>query len=191
MKNNMGWLATTLFLGACVVGCADGGKGQESTGTLALPLVTNGSSGVSYRLRNANFTISPYNYYYYYGAAGAAGAGNPPTVTVSSESDPNAATIDVDVQSGYYNVNLQSGWSMEMIEGGVSTPVEAQLLSAQSQWLSVSAHSTSWVRYQFGIGGHALWFNGDVNIDMEVYETPDQYYGGAGSGNGSAGYGAY
>lgn len=185
MKKSMGWLAVAIVSGTALVGCAGSGKGHESvaTGTIALPLVTDGASGVSYRLRGASFTISPYYYYYGMGVAGAAGAGNRAPIIVSSESNLNASTIDVEVESGSYNIGLASGWRMEKVEAGVATPVEAQLLSAQTQWLSVGAHSTSWVQYQFGIGTRAVWFNGEVNIDMTVHENPDQYYGG-----GAAGY---
>jgi hypothetical protein len=103
-------------------------------------------------------------------------------ITVSSETDPTAESIEVEVEQGYYSVSLATGWSMERVENGVATPVEAQLLSGDSQWIYVSRHSTSWVRYQFGIGDHALWFNGALNIDMTVYENPDQYYGGGVAG---------
>jgi hypothetical protein len=67
---------------------------------------------------------------------------------------------------------------MEKIVDGVAEPVEAQLLSGESQWIWVSPHSTSWVSYQFGIGDYKMWFNGNVNINIQVYENPDQYYGG-------------
>jgi hypothetical protein len=177
MKKTMGWMFVGLLFGTSIVGCADGGKGPDAAahGSVALPLVSNGPSGVAYRLRNASFTVSPYDYYY--GGGGSGGGGQAP-LTVSSETDPNAQSIEVEVESGYYYVSLADGWSMERVENGLATPVEAQLLNGQTQWISVSRHSTSWVRYQFGIGDHALWFNGELNIDMNVYESPEQYYGG-------------
>jgi hypothetical protein len=58
-----------------------------------------------------------------------------------------------------------------------STATEAVLLSDSYQWLYVSPRSTSWATWQFGIGGRKLWFNGHVNINIETYEDPDEYYG--------------
>lgn len=55
---------------------------------------------------------------------------------------------------------------------GVTTPVpEVQLLSGETQWVWVSPHSTSWVNYQFGIGDRTVWFNGKLNVEIQVYEN--------------------
>jgi hypothetical protein len=107
---------------------------------------------------------------------------------VSSEDDPDASSINISVERGYYNVRLLPGWRMEKVENGTATEVEATLLSDATQWIYVNPHSSSWVRYEFGIGERSLWFNGDLTIDLQVYEDPSQYYGGYG-GEGGAGYG--
>jgi hypothetical protein len=66
--------------------------------------------------------------------------------------------------------------------------VEAQLLSSSSPWVYVYPRSTSWAEFSFGIGERKVWFNGNLNIDINVYEDPDDYYGGCGGyASGSAG----
>jgi hypothetical protein len=74
---------------------------------------------------------------------------------------------------------------MEKIENGEATDVEATLLSSATQWIYVSPHSSSWVSYQFGLGERSLWFNGDLTIDVQVFEDPKEYYGGHGGYGGA------
>ncbi len=153
----------------------------EKNGTLDLPLTSYGASGVQYRLRDAAFDLSSQSYY------GGGGAG-PTGMTVYSETNPDAPSIEMELEQGSYQVHLNPGWHMERVENGIATPVDAQLLNGEWQWTYVSPHSTTWVSYQFGIGGRALWFNGKVNIGVEVFENPDQYYGyGPGGAAGAAG----
>lgn len=180
------WIAIGSFLALCVVGtqgvtaCASGGGGtHEEHGTIALPLGAYASSGTRYRLRNATFLIETA---YYYGEGGS--SNQPATIVVSSEDDPDADSINLSVEQGYYRVRLQPGWHMEKQADGSFSEVEAQLLSGNEQWVYVSPRSTSWARYNFGIGGREVWFNGNLNIDINVYEDPNDYYG-----NGSAGEG--
>ena len=65
---------------------------------------------------------------------------------------------------------------------GAAEPVEATLLSGEYQWVYVSRQSSSWAEFSFGIGSREIWLNGQLNIGIDVQETP----GGAG---GSAGWG--
>jgi hypothetical protein len=180
----------TLLTGAAVVGCSSGSGGPggggdaEERGTLRLPLTTEGASGTKYRLREATFQVSSSYYYYdYESAAAGAGGSGPQTITVSSEDDPDAASIALSLERGSYYVRLLPGWHMEKLEDGVASEVEANLLSEATQYLYVSPHSTTWVEYQFGLGDRALWFNGQVNIGVRVYENPNELYGGGGEGN--------
>jgi hypothetical protein len=175
------------------MGCSQGAESEgETTGTLNLPLSTVGSSGSEYRLRDAVFVISP-DYWSCNptgmgGTTTAGGTGSttcPPAVTVSSETDPDASAISVTLERGYYVVELLPGWRMEKVEGAMATDVEAQLLSPTSQWLYVSERSTTWLEYQFGLGERELWFNGDLNINIRVFENPSEIGGGfGGSGVG-------
>jgi len=192
-----GWFQIGCLSLGLLMGCAGSENNAvetKETGTAALPLVTHGPSGAKYRLRNANFQIVPYQYYYGYGTSvgvggampttggtGAVGTTPNPTIVASSEDNPDSDSIDVTLESGQYYIQLLSGWWLEKDENGQSTPVEAQLLSGGTQWIWVSPHSTSWVQYQLGIGDRALWFNGNINVQLNVYEDPSQYYGGGGS----------
>jgi len=192
----------------------NGGQNEDKLGQLALPLVTNGPSGTRYQLRNAIFDITPYNYYW--AATGVGGAGNidgtggtvgqdtggsvgqetggaspvgsqPGVIVVSSEDNPNADSIQVDLAEGEYYIHLRSGWYLQSVVNGVAQTEDAVLLNGDYQWICVYRHSTSWVSFQFGLGSQELWFNGKVNIQMAVYENPDQYYGGTTGGASWAG----
>jgi hypothetical protein len=180
-------LGLTVAAGSVMAGCSSEPLGQGELGTLSVPLSTHGPSGAEYRLRDATFEISN-DYYYdqYYGEGGAGSIGGT-SYTVSSEDDPSASSIDVSVERGQYNVRLLPGWRMEKIENGEATDVEATLLSNATQWVYVSPHSSSWVSYQFGIGERSLWFNGDLTIDVQVFEDPKEYYGGHGGDGGHGG----
>ncbi|RYZ09696.1 MAG: hypothetical protein EOO73_02085 [Myxococcales bacterium] len=160
-------------------GCSGGGgdRPAEEQGTLSLPLSTQGPSGATYRLRDATFDIRFQADYW--GGVGGEG-GSPPDLSVSSESDPDASSIRVSVERGYYNVTLRPGWRLEKVEDGATTDVEATLLSSSDQWIYVYAHSTTWVEYQFGLGDRSLWFNGTLNLQIQVYEKPSDIYGSSG-----------
>jgi hypothetical protein len=179
----LGFAATNL-----ATACSSDGGAKEDHGTLSLPLSTQGPSGTTYRLRDATFQIT--NEYYYYEAEGGAGGSGPSVTTVSSETDPDAGVISVSLERGYYYVRLLPGWRMEQVEGGVATDVQATLLSGETQWAYVGAHSTSWVEYQFGLGDRSLWFNGNLNLQIQVYEHPSDLYGGtSGAGGEPQGFG--
>lgn len=204
MKKSSGWLPVAVLASSALMGCAGGGADQKDdsaeVGTLALPLITNGPSGAQYQLRNATFQIQSYRYYYegvggasVGGATSKSGPGTSPApIIVSSETNPSAPSIEVSLEEGDYQITLLPGWSLESVVDGVSTPVpEVQLLRGETQWVWVSPHSTSWVNYQFGIGDRALWFNGKVNIEIQVYENPDQYYGPSYGGSGGSSGGTW
>jgi hypothetical protein len=182
------------------VGCGstakDGGGGEDKLGNLALPLVTQGASGLTYRLRDATFLIHHYNYGPYMGvggsvASGGTGAGGGDEVTtVSSETDPNAQTISLSVEEGEYYVELLPGWHFEKAGPMGAEIVDATLLSGETQWVYVSRQSTSFAEFQFGLGGRELWLNGELNIGVVLYEDPSELngYGGTGYGGSGGGY---
>jgi hypothetical protein len=192
---NRRWFALSGVLGLGVVcsqlvtACASdrGAAKEDEFGTLSLPLGAYASSGTRYRLRNATFVIrDPYDSGSYGGQGGGSGS---ESIVVSSEDDLGADSIRLNVEQGSYRVTLQSGWHMEKREAdGSYTRVEAQLLSSSSPWVYVYPRSTSWAEFSFGIGDREVWFNGNLNIDINVYEDPDDYYGGSGGyGWGSGG----
>lgn len=186
MKRRMmglGFLAgLSLAATSLVAGCGSD-RAPEEHGTLSVPLSTQGPSGTTYRLRDATFEIRSEDYYYSGGSGEGSvggGGGSSQVVTVSSESDPDASAISVSLERGYYYVRLLPGWRMEKLQGGVATDVEATLLSSATQWTYVAAHSTSWLEYQFGLGDRSLWFNGNLNVQIHVYEDPSELHGFSG-----------
>jgi hypothetical protein len=187
-------LGLMLLASGVVAGCSSGGGGgdEKGVGTLSVPLVSYGASGTKYRLRNATFEIN--SGYYYYDNYGEGGTGDAPApITVSSEDDPEANTISVSLERGYYNVRLLPGWHLEKSGDDVIEEVESTLISDATQFVYVNAHSSTNVEYEFGIGGRSIWFNGDLNINIHVYEDPSELYGngfgGAGPVVGAGGFG--
>ena len=180
MKRRMLGLALLTGCGlmmAGLSGCSsDGSAGRDGeVGTLALPLSTQGPSGTTYRLRDAVFDITTNGWSSVGGEGGASAQG----IVVSSEDDPNAENIRVDLERGYRYVQLRPGWRLEKVEGNSATNVEATLLSEATQWVYVRERTTSYVEFNFGLGNRQIWFNGKVNISVNVFESPDGS-GGAG-----------
>lgn len=178
----LGLLGTmTLLVGGLSTACGSDGGAKPELGTLSLPLSTHGPSGAEYRLRDAVFQVSPQ--YYYGGGSGEGGAGSQ-ALTVSSEDDPAASSINLSIERGSYIVQLLPGWHLEKVAPGGATNVAATLLSNETQWVYVYPHSSTWVEYQFGLGDRTIWFNGQLNIGVQVYEKPSDLYGGSGQGSG-------
>ena len=180
-----GLLLTAGVSAVGLVGCAGSGgsDGQvKESGKIALPLNTPGPNGSTYRLRYATFVIQNQDQYFNpsYGEAGAGGTANNGAVIVSSETNPDATNISVSLEEGYYNVNLQPGWTMEQVfpNDEHAHRITTTLLSGESQWVWVSRQSTSWAEFSFGIGGREIWLNGKLNISISVQERP----GGGGEG---------
>jgi hypothetical protein len=178
-----------------LVGCganAKGGDGhEEKLGNLALPLVTQGASGITYRLRDATFAIHHYAYLDYIGSAGTASGGSAgggdEVTTVSSETNPSAQTISLSVEEGQYYIELLPGWHFEKETPGGAEAVQATLLSGETQWVWVSRQSTSFAEFQFGLGDRELWLNGQLNIGVVLYEDPNELNGYGGTGYGGTG----
>jgi len=147
---------------------------SERAGTIALSLAAHGPAGTEYRLRDASFEISAYDGYSTEGGA----EGREP-LTVSSEDDPNATSISVSVEEGYYGVRLKPGWRLEKSDGGNVTDVQATLLSSETQGVYVYRRSSTTVAYEFGLGERSIWFNGKLNIMIGVREQPDGGVGGS------------
>jgi hypothetical protein len=98
-------------------------------------------------------------------------------IVVNSEDNPDAVSIEVELEEGYYTITLRSGWRMEKIVDGEAQTVEATLLNGNSQWVNVTRHQTTLVAFEFGIGERSIWVDGKLHINVNVYEDPDTYYG--------------
>jgi hypothetical protein len=163
-------ILTTSWL---ALGC--GGESAPSStgaevGTVALPLSAVAPSGVEYRLRNATFNIWGWT-------DTCTEQSCEYDETISSEDYLDQPTIMLDLLRGSYYIYLNEGWELEKILDGVGEVVEAQLLNSNYQYVWIQPYQTMWVTYQFGVGDEVLWFTGQLQIQMEVYEDPDDYYG--------------
>lgn len=144
----------------------------EPTGQLSLDLVGADSAGQAYRLSHATFQIVPY-YVSYPGDGGG-------TVTLSSDTDPDATTISTRLLPGSYLVTLEDpGWSLAKVTPQGDEPVaQSVLLSAASQYAYVYDRWTTQVNYSFGVDGTLIDFrHGDLDISISV-EHPDDPDGG-------------
>lgn len=207
LTRRLGTLALAGAAAMMLVGCGskfqggDDGTGGDEVGELALPLVTQGASGVTYRLRDATFAIHSECYFYADapaepmtgGSGGFAGTGSSggcgDTVFLSSEDDLDALNLTVSLLEGSYYIELLPGWHFEKNGPMGAEPVEATLLSGQTQWLWVSRQSTTFAEYQFGLGGSDVWLNGQVNIGIRLCEDPNEpcYPGGSAGAPGTGG----
>ncbi len=163
---NYYWYGTSVG-GASSVSATGGSVGQDTGGSVGQE--TGG--GVSHTT----------------GGTTGVDSSQPGVIVVSSEDNPNADSIQVDVAEGEYYIHLRPGWYLQSVIDGVAQTEDAVLLNGDYQYIYVYRHSTSWVSFQFGLGSQELWFNGKLNIEMAVYENPDQYYGGSTGGASWAG----
>jgi hypothetical protein len=110
------------------------------------------------------------------GSAATGGSSSPvgSTIFVNSDDYPDSDSIQVDIAEGSYTVALQPGWQLQSVVGGVAQDVAATLLTPDVQWIYVSRRSTSWVSFQFGLGDKEIWLNGNLNIQVNVIEDPNQ-----------------
>lgn len=178
-------MGAVLALASISTGCNESSEGKgaaaedAASGKMAMPLRAYGSSGAEYRLRNAEFGIWGYNYDGCWGTGGAAGypgGCDNYQATVSSEDYLEEDTIVLDLLRGDYEISLNDGWQLERTLDGETEVVDAVLLNGNYQWVWVEPYSTTWVSFQFGVGDEELWFNGQVNLSIDVYEDPDDYY---------------
>lgn len=107
----------------------------DQTGRLQVALKGTSAQGVSYRLRSGTFDIT-----------------GPSMVTVSTEDELDAASIEVDLKPGEYSVALVTGWSMEReAEDGTLERVAAVLTSSDSQMFTIEEAKTANVRFRFRV----------------------------------------
>lgn len=184
----MGLARAALLVAAGGFGCSNESGQPGGVGQLALPLSTQGASGTEYRLRDAVFEIASFNYDPWYGTGGFGGGPAPKTIVVSSETDPSARTISVNVAEGQYLVTLRPGWRLEQVTASGATTVEATLLTEESTWVYVWRLTTTFAEFHLGLGERSIWLNGNLNIEVRVSETPPTSGGVGGFSGGAGGY---
>lgn len=160
------WLGS-LLTGVVLTGACSGDQSEiaTKTGTLRFALTGHSSSGASYRLRDGRFRIT--------GQA---------TVNVSTEADPDAKSIDLELAAGNYAIALKSEWRLERIdEGGAVSSVRGALLSENPQHFTIADGQRTSVLFQFRVGDDVFELgNGGLSILLGIDD------GSAGSGGVAA-----
>jgi hypothetical protein len=142
---------TTIATAACTA--------ADSTGEVALPLLTTTPDGASYRLRDGRFQIT-----------GSTGIG----LGLTTESNPDALELHVDLAADWYNVELLAGWRMERsIDGSPFEPVAAELAAARHSVEVVDGRSSR-VSFVFRVAGVGdLELGGGIDIGIDVFTLCD------------------
>ena len=154
---------------ACVACTGQTGADQEQDdplGTLALNLTGSDRHGTQYRLRQAEFDVASYNYY------------QPVqnVITLSTETNPMASTLDAKLPPGTYTVTLSNRlWYLERLSSNGPERVEnAVLLSEPSVYSYIYDRGTTDVYFTFGVDGELIDFrSGKLRINIQI-ELPDE-----------------
>jgi serine protease len=132
-------VAVPAFLVACHSPDArdDQGPGEHQRlefGKLELPLSGSSESGVTYQLRGV-FQIS--------GAV---------TEAVNTEDYLGEYAAEVELPTGNYDVELADGWSLQRLENGQESPVDALLISENPTDFQIRRDRATEVLYRFRVG---------------------------------------
>lgn len=140
-----------------VVACGDAPPAVEQHGTLSMALQSTSAAGDLYRLQNATFSISQ---------------GGGLVAQLSSDDDPVATSLSVDLAAGDYDVSLADGWVLGLVDsGGVVTPVSATLVSAQVQPVTIADNVTSNLVFTFKVDGEPVVLGGTLVISAQVVDA--------------------
>lgn len=150
MSRSVCLLASALF---GVVACT----ANDNVGQLDLSLTGTSASGVTYRLRDADLTIT--------------GVGAP--IVLHTEDDPTRTLIDQQLDVGSYNLLVADGWRLERVNGnGTSDTVVATLESANPQSFTITSDILTSVVLGFRTQGEIVQMApGHVGISINVDDT--------------------
>ena len=139
-------IASALGLSACAA--------QESTGEIGLSLTGTSASGVTYRLRDAELTIS--------GSGGS--------FVFHTEDDPTRQQITQHLDIGDYGLHVAPGWRLERLRAdGTAQTVEATLISPDPLSFHVNADTLTPVIVRFHTDGQVVALaQGDAAISIDV-----------------------
>jgi hypothetical protein len=125
-------------------------EANVAIGTLQLELLGSDAQRQQYRLHAATFDIrgTPFE------------DPQPVTLTLESESQPEAASLRTRLLYGYYDVSLRDdGWYLERLTPEGPERVErAVLLSTRTQYAYVQEGEVAPVGFQFGVDGRMVDF---------------------------------
>lgn len=153
MKNRMMEWAALFALATTLSACGDAGGegGSEPVGSVEMNLAAPGASGVTYRLRNAQFRVE-----------------RPGVIAgvLDTESDPDATVLTASFPPNDYTVTLLNGWSFDRADTGET--VEASLLSPAAVPVTILANQTRTVSYKFRVANEDIVLAGDLAIVVNV-----------------------
>lgn len=136
-ENRAASFATTFIFALFAVACSsNGNNGYQEQGSMSLPLTGVSNTGVTYRLIDGIFTIT----------------GEDTALDVSSNDYLGSTTADVTLAVGFYQVMLQSGWTLEKRVGDSFIPVEAVLMSDNPVILDIDEDSVTTAVFRFSAG---------------------------------------
>jgi hypothetical protein len=152
---------------ACSSNDRRGGEKAEAevpfeSGNLRLALSATGASGALYRLRNARFDVRQDNFGFF--------------STLFTENDPLSSTLEATLPVGNFFIDVfaddfSQNFSLDKVEGGTTTRVNATLVSPQSQTFRISTNQETFVGYTFETNGEIVEFGqGRLIIDLAVNE---------------------
>jgi hypothetical protein len=149
-------LAGLFGLVAGSAGCA--APSEPSLGTVIANLVGQTPSGAVFRLRHAFITVT-----------------GPGTSRIwNTEDDPSRTSLSDNVPIGNYSASLAAGWNLERIEGGLATPVTAQLVSDNPMNFLVSANQRTSVPLQFHVDTEVVDLSQGYDLMLTVEESTPQ-----------------
>jgi hypothetical protein len=127
------------------------------SGSLQLALTARGASGALYRLRDASFSVRRDDFGFF--------------TSLSTENDPLATTIESTLPVGNFFIDIFGGFSLEKVENGTTTRVNATLLSPAEQVFTIQTNEETFVGYRFETNGEIVDFGqGRLIVTLDVSE---------------------
>jgi sugar lactone lactonase YvrE len=126
---------------------------HEDTGRADLTLTGTSASGITYRLRDAELTIT----------------GDIPPIVFFTEDDPDRTLITQQLDAGDYSLKLTPGWRLERLGVGGPQTVVATLLSPDPQPFTIVANTFTPVVLRFSTNGEVVVLDrGTLGITIDV-----------------------
>jgi hypothetical protein len=159
MNSKIGRTLVALALGLAM-GCSadnnDGKNPEGRSGTLRVPLAATSYSSKTYVLCQGIFDIYGYT--------------NGQSWTIDASQHQTEAFVTQALPPGGYQVMLSSWQLCEATVDGL-VPVEAQLWSSDYQYVDITPLQASYVYFSFMVAGQQLAFDGQLVIQINVYEN--------------------
>jgi hypothetical protein len=130
---------------------------NDKVGQIDLSLTGTSASGITYRLRNAELTIS----------------GGSAPIVLHTEDDPTRTVIDQELDVGSYTLQVTDGWRLERLgSGGITETVVATLVSPNPQPFTIASDTLTSVVLSFSTRGEVVTLApGHVGISIGVDDT--------------------